>query len=215
MAVPGMTGGEQKPLLKFNEKTREFVIDDRVVTKLTMLIDLEHGETGWMYFKEGVQPDFRLVPMSAVVNGEVPFPPMPPDVDSKNKPLFKRGFRLTVKISDQLAAGRPQVREFASCSLATTRAIDKLHTAWVAERQDGKVPVVTVDGFIECPGQFGKNYEPTFKILKWIDRPADLVPPDQQPTRPTPPTPEPPAYVADVPGEPESFDEEEEADSFK
>jgi hypothetical protein len=207
MAVPGMTGGDQKPLVKFNAKSKEFAIDDRVVTRLTMLVDLEHGETGWMFFKEGVQPDFRLVPMSAVVNGEAPFPPMPPDVDAKGKPVFKRGFRLTVKVSDQLAAGRPQVREFASCSLATTRAVDKLHTTWLAEKRDGKVPVVTVDGFIECPGQFGKNFEPIFKILKWIDRPSDLKPDHPQARSQQAHVQEPPPHVVDPIGEPEVFGE--------
>jgi hypothetical protein len=146
---------------------------------------------------------------SLVAGGQ--YPPMPADTDSKGKPLFRRGFRLQVKISDQLAAGKPTVRELASGSLATVRAVDKLHTAWLAGRQDGRVPVVTIDGYREAPGQFGSNYEPIFKILKWIDRPSDLKP-DNPRVRPHQAQPqEPPPHVVDPIGEPEVFDEEEES----
>jgi hypothetical protein len=209
MAVPGMTGGEQKPLIKYNAKAKSWSIDDQTVSKLTMIVDLEHAECGWLRFAEGTMPDFRLTPMAAIVAGGT-FPPMPPDVDAKGKPLFKRGFRTMVKIPDRLANGKPTVREFASCSLATTRAVDKLHTQWLAEKKDGMVPVVTVRDYIEAPGQFGKNFEPVFEILSWIERPPDLGPPSQQ----TPPkTPEPPGHVTDVPGEPEVFDEEPEPEN--
>ena len=101
------------------------------------------------------------------------------------------------------------MREFASNSLATVRGIDKLHSAWLAQRQDGKVPVVICDSYTEAPGAFGANYEPVFRIIKWIDRPADL-----QASPSAPSQPEPPAHVTDVPGEPESFDEYEAGDEF-
>jgi hypothetical protein len=177
MAVPGMTGGDQKPLLKGNAKTSKWHIDDKVVDKVTMLVDLENGESGWVRFAEGVAPDFRLVPMASLVAGGQ-YPPMPADVDAKGKPLFRRGFRLMVKISDQLAAGKSTVR------------------------------VVTVDGYREVPGQFGSNYEPIFKILKWIDRPSDLKPDHPQARSQQTHAQEPPSHVVDpIIGEPEIFGE--------
>jgi hypothetical protein len=206
MAVPGMTGGEQKPLVKYNAKTAKWHVDDKVVDKITLLMDLEHAKAGWVKFMEGTAPDFRLVPMASLVAGGQ-YPPMPADVDSKGKPLFRRGFVMQVKVSDQMAGNKPKVREFASGSLATVRSIDRLHSDWFAGRQDGKVPVVMVDGYKESPGQFGANYEPIFKILKWIDRPSDLQPDGpQQPAQ----AQEPPPHVTDPVGEPESFDESED-----
>jgi hypothetical protein len=210
MAVPGMTGGDQRPLLKYNAKTGKWHLDDKVVDKVTMLVDLENGESGWVRFAEGVAPDFRLVPMASLVAGGQ-YPPMPADVDSKGKPLFRRGFRLMVKVSDQLAAGKSTVRELSSGSLATVRAIDKLHTAWLASRQDGQVPVVTVDGYKEAPGQFGSNYEPIFRILKWTPRPSDLRPDSSQAKSQQTHAQEPPTHVVDpIGGEPEVFGEVDE-----
>jgi hypothetical protein len=209
MAVPGMTGGDQKPLVKFNAKSGKWHIDDQVVDKITMLVDLENAECGWVLFREGVAPDFRLVPMASLVAGGA-YPPMPADVDSQGKPLFRRGFRMLAKISDQLAKGHPTVREWASGSLATVRGVDQLHTAFLAGRQDGKVPVVTTEGYKQVAGQYGANFEPILKILKWIDRPADFrtaaAPPASAPT-----ASEPPPHVTDVPGEPEAFDEQDES----
>jgi hypothetical protein len=204
-----MTGGDQKPLLKYNAKLGKWLLDDQTLDKITMLVDLEHAEAGWVRFSEGVAPDFRLTPMSALVAGGQ-YPPMPSDVDAKGKPLFRRGFRVMVKISDQLAKGRATVRELSSGSLATVRAVDRLHTAWLAERQDGKVPVVTTEGYRPVPGQYGNNYEPIFRITKWVDRPVDFQPLASVPT-PTPTTvPEPPPHL-DAPGEPEVFEEDEES----
>jgi hypothetical protein len=205
-----MNGGDQKPLIKYNAKAAKWHVDDKVIDKITVLVDFENGESGWVKFAEGVAPDFRMVSMASLVAGSQ-YPPMPSDVDSKGKPMFRRGFRLMVKISDQLAAGKPQIREWASGSLATVRAVDQLHTQWLAGRQDGKVCVVTTDGYKESPGQYGSNYEPILRIVKWIDRPVDLKPGAVQATaRPTATTPSP--HVTDPIGEPERFDEDEGED---
>jgi hypothetical protein len=212
MAIPGMTGEDQKPLLKYNAKTAKWHVDDKVVDKATMLVDFENGKSGWVKFAEGVAPDFRIVSMASLVAG-CQYPPMPSDVDSKGKPMFRRGFQLMCKISDQLAAGKPQIREWASGSLATVRAVDQLHTQWLASRQNGKVCVVTVDGYKESPGQYGSNYQPILRIVKWIDRPADLKPDAVQATVQPAAATTPPPHVTDPIGEPEQFGEEEGEES--
>jgi hypothetical protein len=201
MAVPGMTGGEQKPLVKYNAKTGQWQIDDKVVTTLTMLVDMEHAEAGWAKFAEGVAPDFRMTTMASMVAGGA-YPQMPTDVDQKGKPLFRRAFRVMVKIPDKLAAGKASIREWASNSLATVRSVDRLHTAWLAGRQDGKVPVVTMTGTLAIPGAFGSNQEPVLSIVKWIDRPAGFGP-DASPATPE----SPPPSITDPLGEPEVFDD--------
>jgi hypothetical protein len=194
--------------VKYNARTARWHVDNQENDKISMVVDMEHGETGWVKFMEGLSPDFRMTTMAAMVAGGQ-YPPMPPDVDGKGKPLFKRGFRLTCKISDQLANGGATIREWSSCSLATVRAVDKLHTEWLASRQDGQVPVVTVDGYVEAPGQFGKNYAPVLKILKWIPRPADLQAPAPQPSPQGPP----PHVTAPI-GAPERFDQEDDDSSW-
>jgi hypothetical protein len=214
MSVPGLTGGEQRPLMKLNARTAKVHVDDKVYDKITMLMDFDNAEVGPVRFGEGTAPDFRMIAMAAVVAG-APFPPMPPDVDAKGKPLFRRGVRMSVKLSDSVAAGSPSVRELASASLATVRAIDKLHTEWLATKEDGKLPVVKIDGWTEVPGQFGSNYAPVFRILKYVDRPPDMRPDARQNVgKPNPSTSGPPAHVIAVPGEPESFDAEDDADQF-
>jgi hypothetical protein len=211
MAVPGMTGGESKSLVKYNAKAGKMEVDNQVFDRITLIVDLEHGETGWIKFIEGIPPDFRMVTMASLVAGG-PFPPRPADVDSQGRPLFKRGFRLLVKLPDNIAAGTARVREWTSTALVTVRALDQLHTEWLAHRQGDKVPVVRLVGVKKVPGQFGANFEPILEIAKWVDRPADLRPdaseePEPQPTMRR--RQNPPPHVTDPIGEPEQFDENE------
>ena len=39
MAIPGLTGGSSKPLLKYDAKARCFKVDDKVLNTLTAIID--------------------------------------------------------------------------------------------------------------------------------------------------------------------------------
>jgi hypothetical protein len=198
MAVPGMTGGESKPILKYNAKSGRCSVDNQVFDKITMIVDLENGESGWIRFPDGSPPDFKMVPMASLVAGGA-YPPKPPDVDHSGTPLWKRGFRLMVRISDQLPA--PRVREWTSTSLATVRAVDLLHTAWMAGHQPGKVPVVQMTGVKESAGG---NYEPVLEIVQWLDRPKDLQPGASEQPQPMRRR-SPPPHVTEPTGEPEDF----------
>ena len=64
-----------------------------------------------------------------------------------------------------MSTNSPTVREWASGALATVRAVDKLHTLWLADSQDGLVPIVTIDDYLKIPGQYGSTFEPVFKIV--------------------------------------------------
>ena len=72
-----MTGGEQKPLEKYNAKTRTWHTDDKTSTKITAIFDIENGKSGWIRFIEGTAPDFRMVPMAALVAGRLTPPCRP------------------------------------------------------------------------------------------------------------------------------------------
>jgi hypothetical protein len=170
MPVPGMTGGDQVPILKYNAKSRMWRVDDTSVDRLDMIVDLDNAEAGQMRFAENSSPDFHTIKVADLLNGAA-YPPAPAGESG-----FKKGFRVKVKISDKLAGGKTSVRELASSSFATKKAFDKLFDQWLAARQQypGKLPVVRVKSYEEIVGRFGSNYSPIFEIVRWVDRPPDL-----------------------------------------
>ena len=171
--VPGAVGDGQ-PILKINAKSGRATVDDVSVVRLQAIMDLENAEAGWMRFGENMSPDFRLVLVKDLLAGK-PYPPMPDVRDKDGKPLYKRGFRLMVKIGDKLAGGRPSVRELATNSFIVTVAIDNLIRSWHEQhRQPGKVPVVELIDWTEVKSAHGSNYQPQFAIKKLVNRPADL-----------------------------------------
>jgi hypothetical protein len=201
--VPGAVGGESKPFLGYNAKARLWTIDKETKTsRLKFVADCDNAEAGWMKFAEGMAPDFQLVPVADLLDGK-PYPPMPDARDANGRPLYRRGFKIIVKLPDKLAGDGPTVREFTANSLATTSAIDDLLRAWYAQRQDGKVPVVSCRDYTEVKSKQGSNFAPVFEIVELIDRPADLVangdarPADAKPAK----------LVSD--DEPEDFDDDE------
>jgi hypothetical protein len=201
--VPGAVGGEGRPFLGYNAKARLWSIDkDTKVSRIKFVADLDNAEAGWMRFAEGVAPDFKLVPVADLLDGK-PYPSMPDVRDSNGRPLYRRGFRFTVKLPDKLAGDNPTVREFTANSMATTAAIDDLLRAWYDQREDGKVPVVKIADYAEVKSKQGSNFAPVFEIIELIDRPSDLVvngdatPADTKPTK----------IVDD--DEPEDFDDDD------
>jgi hypothetical protein len=190
VAIPGLVGGGGQALLKYDAKARCFKVDDKVLTSITMIVDVEKAEVGWIKFADNTMPEFELVPIESLTNG-TSYPAMPDERDSKGRPMWRRGFRVPVKLHDKLVSTGPTVREWASCALATTRGFDALHDQWLAGRQTGKVPVVSCNEFEEEPGQFGSNYRPVFKIVKWIARPDDMLDDAVQTKAPQGATPDP------------------------
>jgi hypothetical protein len=173
--VPGAIG-EGQPILKANAKSGRFTVDDVSVTKIQFIADLDNAEAGWMRFGENMSPDFRLVPVRDLLNG-APYPAAPDVRDKDNKLLYRRGFKMMVKIGDKLAGGRPSVRELASNSFVMAGAIDELLRAWYeGARQEGKLPVVEAADWEEVKGAHGSNFRPQFTIKRLVDRPADLAP---------------------------------------
>ena len=198
MAIPGLTGGSSKPLLKYDAKARCFKVDDKVLNTLTAIIDVERAGAGWIKFADGTTPAFELVAIDTLAEG-APYPPQPQEFDGKGKPAWRRGFRCQVKLSDQTVAdGAPTVREWASCAFATARSFDQLHDLWLAGRKPGQVPVCKCEQFEEEPGQFGSSYRPVWKILKWVKRPDNLVE-----------VPNTPQGLAVSSGKPEDFSEDD------
>jgi hypothetical protein len=84
----------------------------------------------------------------------------------------KEGLRVIVKIPDDDAGPR----ELISNALALWQGIDELHNAYLAELEanPGRVPLVTLADVNQVNNPSGISYEPVFKIVDWVARPADL-----------------------------------------
>jgi hypothetical protein len=162
------SSGETANYVKFNAKSGRLSINDAdgnqpEIPGLTAIFDLENIRTGWLRFREGQAPERHFDPRPG---------------DSAPKPEgegFKRGFLLMLFSRNTLGG----VRELSGNSLHLCNAITDLYAAWEAGKDDyrGQVPVVTMDSVQPMKDQYGTNYRPVFRIVKWVDRPADLVPP--------------------------------------
>jgi hypothetical protein len=66
--------------------------------------------------------------------------------------------------------------EFASTSIHISNAIKDVYAQYEAERANhrGELPVVSCTGSEAIKDRHGTNYRPVFKIVQWVERPADL-----------------------------------------
>ena len=170
-------GGDAKPIFKYDAKQGVGKIDDDQVSMKTFkaVFDMDAMELGYCRFGEGTTPEWHMAPAS---DAEAIAALKRPDVvGNDGKPVFKWGFKLNVKLTKELAGNSPSVREFSSNSYVTFNGIDALHDEWADERdkRPGKFPVVAGKAPIPVPGSFGKNYQPVFTIVGWIDPPEDLI----------------------------------------
>jgi hypothetical protein len=202
-------GGETKPIFKYDAQQGVGKIDnDQVPLKnFKAIFDMDALELGYCRFGENTPPDFRMAPAS---NAEAVATLERPDVvGADGKPVYKWGFRLNLKLTKELAGSSPSVREFASNSYVTFNGVDALHDEWAAEKDKhpGKLPVVVGKSTIPVPGAFGKNYQPMFGIVGWVDPPEDLL--EVRNGNGVPPAPKgngAPTHVTEVEGEPEAID---------
>jgi hypothetical protein len=202
-------GGDAKPIFKYDAKQGIGKIDnDQVPLKnFKAIFDMDAMELGYCRFSENTPPEFQMAP--AANPTAVAALKRPDVVGADGKPVFKWGFRLNVKLSKELAGSSPSVREFASNSYVTFNGIDALHDEWAGDRDKhpGKLPVVAGKSTIAVPGAFGKNHQPVFDIVGWIDPPEDLVEArNGNGAQTTAKGNGVPAHVAEVDGEPEAIE---------
>ena len=179
--------GDYAKILKFDARAgRMFRVDREqdssgaygndnvdITSGFQAVMDLANTKVGWAAFRAGMAPDFRLVQLGQ------PLPPRPEGVDEKTKkPIYGQCFRIDMKLGK---ASGGDVRELASSAKVVIGAIDALHTAFEAapESKAGKLPVVSLKSTTPVTSgngaQKSTNYAPVFEIVKWVDRPADLV----------------------------------------
>jgi hypothetical protein len=186
-------GGDFMPVLKYNAKagkwfatTREDgeTYEDDVTRSIEndgFICDLENIETGTIHFAAKTMPEFNVTPLHE---------PVPPAPHSGHK----QGVRFIVKLHPK-AGG--DLREVASTAKVFLQGVNALHNDYEAGIKDnpGMVPlvkmikttVITTEGKDkDGKPQKSTNFAPVFEIVKWVKRPADLVPMFRAPKAPAP-----------------------------
>lgn len=158
-------GGDFDPYIKYNGKAGRFYMKgaDGVeieVTPKAFIIDFDFIKTGWMHFQAGLAPSKIF---DQVTGRQDPQP----------SPNHKRGFEVRLYSKD--FGG---VVELSGASMHLNNAIQDAYQSYAAAKDAnaGKVPVFEFKGTTPMKDKMGTNYRPTFALLKWVDRPADLQP---------------------------------------
>jgi len=183
LGLPMNNGGADRPsIIKYDGRagrihridrsnaSGEWVTNEVEITKdFQAVMDLENIETGWLSFPAGGAPDIQTVKIGGTM------PDRPSD-------KHKSGFRLLMKLGKSCGG---DVREMASNAQVSIKGMDALYDAYLkdAGANAGKLPVVTLDDTLQVKSsgkdkdgkpQSSTNYQPVWKIVSWIDRPAEL-----------------------------------------
>lgn len=125
------------------------------------VFDLNTIETGWQRWPEGGTPEW-IMDQSV----EIPAP----------KPVgegWKRGFKC--RVFSRKMFGIEPVREWATAGTGATMGMAALYSAYIKDKQDGKLPVVEFQGGVGTKVGKGTTSVPTLVIMKWIDTPEELI----------------------------------------
>lgn len=183
LGLPSGGGGDRTPYIKYNGKAGRFYRVDRsnasgswetdeveITDGFQALFDLENIETGWLNFPVGGAPDIKTVKIGT---------PMPDKPSDKHR----AGFRVLMKLGKSIGG---DVREMTSNAQVAIKSMDALYDAYLKDAgiNAGKLPLVKLDKTIPVTSQgkdeSGKlvsstNYQPVWSIVKWLDRPPELV----------------------------------------
>jgi hypothetical protein len=164
--------GTGRPYAKFNAKSDKWFVRgidgaDAEIQRPTFVIDLDNIATGWTRFREGQAPE-RV--MDASLTQSAPSP----------GEGFKRGF-MVLTFSTKYFGG---IAEFAATSVHVSNAIKDVYAEYEAQKVNhpGQVPVIACTGSEPIKDRHGTNYRPTFKVMQWVARPAEL--PNHSPVDP-------------------------------
>lgn len=173
----GGGGGSFKPVCKYNAKAGRMYRVDRtedngsfsneeteITNSFQAVFDMESIEVGFAKFVRGQAPEWKMVKLGQ------PWPDCPSDVGQDGKKLFKKTFRLDIKLGASLGG---DVREFASSAGCVIDAFNVVHTAYEEglKSNPGKLPVVAMPSTLKQAGKGGdNNYAPVFEIVGWVER---------------------------------------------
>ena len=187
MAPPAAAGNneDRMPFLGFNAKAGRLFLHDRtqqadgewvtLKTDITMAqpafaVDFGRLQTGWIHFSN-MGPQFAM----AFYGQPIPAQPDSPGSTATGKPIrFKAGFRVPV-----IGQGIGGVRDFRGNAGALITGMNDLHTEYEAspEARAGKIPLVKMTNVLEVQAGQSSNFQPVFTVIRYVDRPADLLGP--------------------------------------
>jgi hypothetical protein len=169
MSIGKRGGNSSSPLLKFDARHGTFFRVDRNATgemeqshiaDFKAILDLENLEVGWIKLGAGVPPDFKMVPAGH-------------DIGTAPSEQHRQGLRLRVRLAGEGGVAR----EFSSTAITVWNSIDTLHDEYERNRAKypGKLPYVRVVKIERVKMPLGVVYAPTFEIINWAVRPAELT----------------------------------------
>jgi len=155
------SSGDFDPYFKYNAKAGRFYFkngdSEQEIQSPVFVADFDNIKKAWMHFMEGQAPSIEYFPT----------------LDSQvAKPADGHKLGLEVRIfSEKLFDG---VAVMSSNSINTCKGLSDVYAQYEAgkEKNAGKLPVVSFVEAKPIKGNYGTNYEPVFKIEKWVERPA-------------------------------------------
>jgi hypothetical protein len=159
------TGGELKPLLKWDGRVGRFYTQDQVdgqpeqkdvTDSFCAVIDLESAEKGWLRFPKGAALEMDLFPLDVDDIGD------PPEGDG-----WKEGLRFQSRLE-----GQDVWRETLTAAVGLWRGLDELHTQYVEQSKDhpGMLPMVEIADVHTVSVKTGAIHTPTFTITGWVNK---------------------------------------------
>ena len=199
--VGATAGGEFTAICKYDARSGRIFRVDRnntgngyvsenvdITAIFKAVFDLENVQCGWMCFMPGTAPSYALVPLAALEAKTVERPAQP-SAD------HKQGVRFRMKLSKGCAGEGDQIRELSGASNAFLNGMLTLYSQFKAERAKypGHLPVIKLASTMPvASGRSSTSYQPTWQIVDWAPRPADLKNEISQPAMtPVAPLPEP------------------------
>ena len=165
--------GDFLPYIGFNAKSDKWFINlDKVKTQIkgnfSFVADFDTMKTGWFLFQDGLAPNIAF-DESLEKRAEQP------------TPKHKRG----VQINFLIKGDHPGVYSFSTVAGNVLKPLSDIHDLYLAEIKTNpkNLPVISVGDSVEVKSSFknpdgsngsATNYMPTFKIDKFIPRPADF-----------------------------------------
>jgi hypothetical protein len=169
MSIGIRRGSASNPLLKYDARNGALYRVDRnangeveqtTIVDFKAVFDLANLEVGWIRFDAGTPPSFKMVRAGQ-------------DIGSAPSDKHRQGLRLRVR----LAGDKGVAREFSSTAATLWNAIDRLHDEFERNRgkHSGKLPYVRLAKLEQVRTLLGVVFSPTFEIMSWVVRPAELA----------------------------------------
>lgn len=181
--APSSGSGDWLPIVQYDARAGRLFRTDRtqdtagnwsavkedITNSFKAVVDFENIESGWIDYATGGAPSFVMVKRGNIL-------PAQPNENHKH------GVRFRLKLGKDCGGDRP-VRELSGNSRAFLTGAQPVVEQYLREAKDhpGLLPVLVLEKTTPVKSGSGDksstNYHPTWKIVGWVPRPADLVPP--------------------------------------